>query len=86
MVAPHEAGRGIGRALAAYVLEQATTAGFRAMQFNAVVETNHNAVSLWQSLGFSILTTIPAAFRHPAHGFVGMHVMHKALLSAADTP
>lgn len=85
MVAPHAAGRGIGRALATHVLEQATTAGYRAMQFNAVVETNHHAVSLWQSLGFRILTTIPAAFRHPAHGFVGLHVMHKTLVAAADT-
>ena len=49
------------------------------MQFNAVVETNHNAVSLWQSLGFTVLTTIPGAFRHPVHGFVGLHVMYRSL-------
>jgi L-amino acid N-acyltransferase YncA len=79
MVAAHASGRGIGRALARHVLEQATNAGFLAMQFNAVVETNTNAVRLWQSLGFRILTTIPGAFRHPAHGFVGLHVMHRSL-------
>lgn len=79
MVAPQAAGRGIGRALAGHVLEQAANAGFRAMQFNAVVETNHNAISLWQSLGFEILTTVPGAFRHPVHGFVGLHVMHRSL-------
>ncbi|TFC04066.1 GNAT family N-acetyltransferase [Cryobacterium adonitolivorans] len=86
MVAPQAAGRGIGRALAEYVLAQAANAGFRAMQFNAVVETNHNAVSLWQSLGFSILTTVPGAFRHPAHGFVGLHVMHRSLLPQHPSP
>ncbi|TFD93345.1 GNAT family N-acetyltransferase [Cryobacterium lactosi] len=79
MVAQRAAGRGIGRALAEHVLDQARNAGFRAMQFNAVVETNHNAVRLWQSLGFSILATVPGAFRHPVHGFVGLHVMHRSL-------
>lgn len=79
MVASGAAGRGIGRALAVHVLEQAANAGFRAMQFNAVVETNHNAVSLWKSLGFTVLTTVPGSFRHPVHGFVGLHVMHRSL-------
>lgn len=79
MVAQQAAGRGIGRALAEHVLDQARNAGFRAMQFNAVVETNLNAVRLWQSLGFSILATVPGAFRHPVHGFVGLHVMHTSL-------
>ncbi|MCU1446340.1 GNAT family N-acetyltransferase [Cryobacterium sp.] len=86
MVASHAAGRGIGRALAGHVLEQAANAGYRAMQFNAVVETNTNAVSLWQSLGFRILATIPGAFRHPGHGFVGLHVMHRSLEADAPQP
>ena len=84
MVASHAAGRGIGRALAGHVLKQATDAGYRAMQFNAVVETNTNAVRLWQSLGFSILATVPGAFHHPVHGYVGLHLMHRSL--AADAP
>jgi L-amino acid N-acyltransferase YncA len=79
MVAAEASGRGVGRALALHALEQATNAGFLAMQFNAVVETNTNAVRLWQSLGFRILTTIPGAFRHSVHGFVGLHVMHRSL-------
>jgi L-amino acid N-acyltransferase YncA len=79
MVAEHAAGQGIGRALADHVLQQATNAGYRAMQFNAVVETNHNAVRLWTSLGFRILATVPEAFRHPTHGLVGLHVMHRRL-------
>jgi ribosomal protein S18 acetylase RimI-like enzyme len=64
---------------ARHVLEQAANAGYRAMQFNAVVETNRNAVSLWTSLGFRILATVPEAFRHPVHGLVGLHVMHRWL-------
>ena len=83
MVAPQAAGRGIGRALAEHVLVQAANAGFHAMQFNAVVESNHNAVSLWKSLGFTVLATVPAAFRHPVNGPVGLHVMYRSLETPA---
>ena len=50
-----------------------------AMQFNAVVETNTAAVKLWQDLGFTIIGTVPEAFDSPAHGRVGLHVMHRYL-------
>jgi len=79
MVSPAAERRGIGRALATHVISVATASGYRAMQFNAVVETNAGAVRLWQSLGFSILATVPEAFLHPRHGYVGLHVMHQAL-------
>jgi L-amino acid N-acyltransferase YncA len=79
MVDPDKAGGGVGRALAEHTIEVAQRAGYRAMQFNAVVATNARAVALWQSLGFEILTTIPEAFRHPAEGFVGLHVMYRRL-------
>jgi L-amino acid N-acyltransferase YncA len=79
VVAPDAAGQGVGRALAAAVLDGARADGFRAMQFNAVVETNERAVRLWQSLGFTILATVPEAFDHPTHGLVGLHVMHRPL-------
>ena len=79
MVAPESAGAGIGRRLAEHVLEQARLRGYVAMQFNAVVETNAAAVALWRSLGFTIIGTVPGAFRHPTAGPVGLHVMHRAL-------
>lgn len=78
MVDPDQAGRGIGRALAEYILIQARVHGYRAMVFNAVVETNP-AVQLWTSLGFTILGTVPDAFDHPQHGRVGLHIMHRTL-------
>jgi GNAT superfamily N-acetyltransferase len=81
MVGPAAQGRGVGRALGEHVLEMARDLGYRAMQFNAVVETNNAAVALWHSLGFSILTTVPEAFDHPRHGLVGLHIMHRALLT-----
>jgi L-amino acid N-acyltransferase YncA len=72
-------GRGVARTLCAYVLDQATMDGYRAMQFNAVVETNTRAVALWQSFGFEILATVPEAFRHPTAGYVGLHIMYRRL-------
>ncbi|MFJ4466436.1 GNAT family N-acetyltransferase [Streptomyces sp. NPDC089424] len=78
MVDPDQAGRGIGRALAEHILTQAKAHGYRAMVFNAVVETNP-AVQLWTSLGFTVLGTVPDAFDHPRHGRVGLHIMHRTL-------
>ncbi|WP_414642112.1 GNAT family N-acetyltransferase, partial [Actinocrinis sp.] len=54
-------------------------AGFRAIQFNAVVETNIYAVRLYESLGFKIVGTVPEAFHHPGEGYVGLHIMHRML-------
>ena len=79
MVDPERAGRGVGRALGVHVVDWARAAGYRSMQFNAVVESNSAAVGLWQSLGFEILATVPEAFDHPRHGLVGLHVMYRYL-------
>ena len=72
-------GRGVGRALGEHMLEWATAEGYRAVQFNAVVETNTGAVRLWRSLGFTVIGTVPEAFASRAHGLVGLHVMHRVL-------
>src|SRR6476646_8909963 len=82
MVDPAAQGRGVGRALGEHVVAWARDAGYRAIQFNAVVETNTGAVRLWQSLGFRILTTVPGAFDHREHGYVGLHVMYLELSPA----
>jgi L-amino acid N-acyltransferase YncA len=71
--------QGIGRALCRHVVEQARADGYRAMQFNAVVETNMPAIRLWRSFGFEVLATVPEAFRHPTHGYVGLHIMYRRL-------
>lgn len=78
-VDPRSRGRGAGRRLAEDTLARARAEGYRAMQFNAVVETNVGAVALWRSLGFRVLATVPEAFRHPTAGYVGLHVMHRTL-------
>lgn len=79
LVDPAHGGRGVGRALGEHVLAWARDQGFRAMQFNAVVETNTRAVALWRSLGFTVIGTLPEGFAHPEHGYVGLHIMHRAL-------
>jgi hypothetical protein len=49
------------------------------MQFNYVVSTNTAAVNLWKKLGFSIIGTVPQAFRHQTLGLVDVYVMHRFL-------
>ena len=75
MVDPEASGRGVGRALASYVVDRHRAHGYAGIQFNAVVETNTTAVRLWRSLGFEVVGTVPGAFRSSAHGEVGLHVM-----------
>jgi L-amino acid N-acyltransferase YncA len=77
MVDPDRSGRGVGRALGEDMIAWARAAGFRAIQFNAVVEANAPAVALWRSLGFDVVGTVPEAFDHPRQGPVGLHVMHR---------
>jgi L-amino acid N-acyltransferase YncA len=79
MVDPARSGKGVGRALCEDALAWARDQGFRAMQFNAVVETNAAAIALYESLGFETIGTVPEAFRHPTEGYVGLCVMYRAL-------
>lgn len=79
MVAPEQAGRGIGRVLADEVLARARAAGYRAMQFNAVVATNTRAIALWESVGFAVVGRVPGAFRHADQGEVDLLIMHRVL-------
>ena len=80
MVNPAEAGRGVQAGLwVEYSIDWARAHGYRAMQFNAVVETNERAVALWKSLGFEVLATVPESFNHPERGYVGLHIVYRAL-------
>lgn len=79
MVAETFRGRGLGRAFATYVLEEARRLGYRGMQFNAVVATNDAAITLWKSMGFEGVGTVPRAFRHPTEGLVPILIMYRDL-------
>lgn len=72
-------GLGIGHALGKASLAAARDKGYSAMQFNYVVSTNKKAVALWQSLGFTIIGTMPQGYRHARHGLVDVYMMHRFL-------
>lgn len=57
-------GAHIGEALVRDCLEQAKERGFRILQFNAVVQSNHSAQHLYEKLGFVKVGTIPGGFRN----------------------
>ena len=79
MVDPEYGGRGAGKAMGLHCLREARRAGFLAMQFNLVVSTNEAAVALWKKIGFSIVGTLPKAFRHQELGYVDAYVMYRFL-------
>jgi GNAT superfamily N-acetyltransferase len=86
MVSPAEQGAGIGRLLGEHSLEQARRIGYLAMQFNFVVSTNAPALTLWKQLGFSIVGTLPKAYRHRRLGYVDAYVMYQLLQDPDSWP
>jgi L-amino acid N-acyltransferase YncA len=77
MVARDRRGRGVGTALCRDAIEWSESEGYAGTQFNAVVETNRDAVALYERLGFRVLGTVPGAFQHPEEGRVGLHLMYR---------
>ncbi|MEJ6398418.1 GNAT family N-acetyltransferase [Yoonia sp. 208BN28-4] len=72
-------GRGLARLMCETSQDQARGLGYRAMQFNFVLESNAGALRLWHRLGFQTVGTIPDAFDHPALGMVAAQVLYKPL-------
>jgi hypothetical protein len=76
-------GGGLGespsRLAAEQMIEYAANRGYRAMQLNAVISVNPKLVSMWRSLAFRLVGTLPAAFRHPWLGDVDLYVMYRFL-------
>jgi len=62
-VQKEQRGKHIGEALVTHCLKTAKRNGFRILQFNAVVMTNHAALHLYEKLGFQKLGVIPGGFR-----------------------
>lgn len=70
---------GIASLMCKHSQETAVRFGFQAMQFNLVVSTNTGAIRLWKKLGFSVIGTLPKAFKSKSAGFVDALVMYKLL-------
>mmetsp|Transcript_33379 Transcript_33379/g.56572 ORF Transcript_33379/g.56572 Transcript_33379/m.56572 type:complete len:84 (-) Transcript_33379:210-461(-) len=81
MSSPRAQGRGIATAMCSHSLSEALRLGYKAMQFNFVLESNHGALRLWEKLGFRTIGEIPKAFDHPKFGLVNAVIMYKWLLS-----
>ncbi len=82
MVCPDARGKGVGRLICEHSITEAQQLGYKAMQFNLVVSTNHAAVALWQKCGFKIIGTIPEGFKHQSLGYVDAHIMYRKLSKA----
>jgi L-amino acid N-acyltransferase YncA len=80
MVASQARGRGVATAMCEHSQAEAVRLGYRAMQFNLVVEPNEASVYLWKKLGFSVVGRLPGAFNHPQLGFVDAFIMYKELV------
>jgi ribosomal protein S18 acetylase RimI-like enzyme len=79
MVAGRASGKGIGRMMGGFSLEEAKRLGYKAMQFNIVIKSNTRAVQLWQKLGFKIIGEIPEAFNHKVNGLTDAYIMYRKL-------
>ncbi|NBB98386.1 MAG: GNAT family N-acetyltransferase [Alphaproteobacteria bacterium] len=79
VTAPDAQGKGVARAMLEDALDRARAEGYRAMQFNFVVETNTRAVATWVRYGFDIVGRLPGAFLHPKRGYVDALVMYRGL-------
>lgn len=78
-VAEGARGKGVATRMCLHSQRAAAGRGFRALQFNLVVSTNHVAVHLWQKCGMRIVGTLPGAFASPTHGDVDAYVMYREL-------
>lgn len=86
MVDPAAQGVGVGRMMGVHCMAEARRAGFLAMQFNFVVSTNLAAVTLWKKLGFTVVGTLPMAYRHAQLGYVDAYVMYQLLSDPMQWP
>jgi ribosomal protein S18 acetylase RimI-like enzyme len=79
MVSKNYSGRGVGRTMGGFAIEEAKQLGYDAMQFNYVVKSNTYAVELWKKLGFQVMAEIPDAFRHITLGLTPVYIMYRKL-------
>ena len=79
MVSPDATGKGVGRRMAEFSIEEARRLGYKSIQFNFVVKSNEVAVRLWQSVGFEIIGEIPDAFSHAKNGMTNAYIMYRKL-------
>ncbi len=80
VVAEHCRRRGIGSRLCQHAMQATPQLGFRARQFNLVVNTNTAGIRCCQRNGFPVMGTLPGAFRHRRLGYVDALAMVQGLV------
>jgi len=78
--------RHVGEQLVRDSLAAARAAGFRLMQFNAVVASNTRARHLYERLGFRPLGVIPGGFRMPDGHYEDICPYYYDLCAGPDSP
>jgi ribosomal protein S18 acetylase RimI-like enzyme len=79
MASSQFSGKGIGKEMCLFSIEEAKRLGYKAMQFNIVIKSNERAVNLWQKLGFTIIGEIPDAFDHQQNGMTNAYIMYRKI-------
>lgn len=69
-------GKKIGEKLVRDSLEQAQAAGFKIMQFNAVVANNYGALHLYEKIGFKKAGMIPKGFLLPDGSYEDIYIYY----------
>jgi ribosomal protein S18 acetylase RimI-like enzyme len=73
----------VGRALVEHAISAAASRGYRAMQFDFVVETNTDALDLYEDLGFEIIGRQPKAFHWRRERYVDAFLLYRSLDDAS---
>ena len=73
-VKPEHSGKGVGRKLVMHSLHNAKRRGFAGLQFNAVVDTNKNAMHLYESIGFEKAGYIKKGYRLKDGSLTGIYI------------
>jgi ribosomal protein S18 acetylase RimI-like enzyme len=79
MTAAWAQGRGLARKMCVHSMKTALTQGFKAMQFNFVISSNHRAIRLWETLGFEIIGRLPESFMMTDGSAVDALIMYQTL-------
>ncbi len=73
-------GKSLGKPLVADSVKAAKELGFRGMQFNAVVASNLPALTIYKSVGFRKVGTIPGGFRLKNGVYSDMYILYLPLV------
>ena len=79
VVSKKHRGKGIATQMCLHSQKTARDLGYKAIQFNLVVSTNKAALHLWKKLGFSIIGSLPLAFKSKNVDYVDAYVMYLTL-------